>query len=76
MPVPAGRGQCLAVLPAGSSQRWLYPSVRSWRRVLEAVRQRLPAATFVLVGKLARDERSSSSFGREELAVLRDAQPE
>ena len=40
--VPSDR-PCIAVLPGGSSERWLYPSISSWEIILEALAQRFPA---------------------------------
>jgi hypothetical protein len=60
----------IAVMPAGSSERSLYPSCASWLAILDALADAHPGARFVLVGKLARDARTSSSFGADELATL------
>jgi hypothetical protein len=49
-------------MPVGSSARALYPSLRSWLRILDA----LPGLRIVLVGKLCADERSSTAFGADE----------
>ena len=58
----------LALMPAGgSADRALYPSLRSWELILDA----LPGFQIVLVGKLRADERSATAFGRDELAALR-----
>ena len=38
-------------MPAGSSERSLYPSLASWRLILDALAEAYPAARFVLVGK-------------------------
>ena len=43
--------QWIAVMPAGSSERSLYPSLASWRLILDALAEAYPAARFVLVGK-------------------------
>jgi hypothetical protein len=56
----------IAVMPAGSSARELYPSAQSWLEILDA----LPPAPVVLVGRSARDERTSTSFGADELRAL------
>ncbi|WP_158841672.1 hypothetical protein [Saccharothrix deserti] len=60
----------IAVLPGGSSPRELYPSVRSWRLVLDALAERFPGVEFLFVGKLNDDGRTSTSFGRDEFAGL------
>ncbi|CCH31543.1 hypothetical protein ABZ816_04600 [Actinosynnema sp. NPDC047251] len=65
-----GDGVRIAVLPGGSGPRRQYPSVRSWRLVLDALADRFPGAEFVLVGKLRADGRTSTSFGRAEFAEL------
>lgn len=43
----------IAVLPAGSGERWLYPSATSWELILRGLAAQHPAAVFCLVGKLA-----------------------
>jgi hypothetical protein len=66
----SGGGPRLAVLPAGSGRRWLYPSPTSWERVLRALVAALPGATVVLLGKLRHDGRTASSTDRDELGRL------
>jgi hypothetical protein len=68
-PLPEAR-PAIALMPAGSSERALYPSVASWRLVMDALADALPGVRFVLVGRLARDERSSTSFDAAELREL------
>jgi hypothetical protein len=63
----------VAVLPAGSGERWLYPSVPSWQLVLRGLRARLPTVRFVLVGKTVADGRTSTSFAAGELARVKAA---
>jgi hypothetical protein len=60
----------IAVLPAGSSDPSLYPSVASWRLVLDALTDAVPGLQLVLLGRLARDERSSNSWGRDDVDAL------
>jgi hypothetical protein len=60
----------IAVLPAGSSEPSLYPSVASWLLVLDALTDAVPDLQLVLVGRLARDERSSTSWRREDVDAL------
>ena len=67
----AGAG-AIAVMPAGSGPRPLYPSVEAWSEVLDA----LPPAPLVLVGKLVRDGRTTSSFGAHELQRLLAHRPD
>ena len=43
---------------------------RSWQRILGALREELPEAVFCFVGKLERDERTSTSWTREQFESL------
>jgi hypothetical protein len=63
-------GQWIALMPAGSGERWLYPSVRSWGQILDALAERLPGVRFALIGKLRRDRRTTSTLAPRELAEL------
>jgi hypothetical protein len=66
-PPPApDRGCTIALMPAGSSDGSNYPSVAAWRMILDA----LPDARVALIGRLTRDERSSTSISRAELDEL------
>lgn len=69
-------GPTIAVLPAGSSERWRYPSLASWRRIMDALVARWPRARFCLLGKLAGDERTSTGFTGAEFDALAAAVPE
>jgi hypothetical protein len=69
-------GPTIAVLPGGSAPRWRYPSLASWRHILEAFTQKWPTARFCLVGKLADDGRTSTTFTRAEFEELAKAVPE
>jgi hypothetical protein len=60
----------IAVMPAGSGDRSLYPSVRSWGLILDALSERLPDARFVLIGKLRRDRRTTSTLTPGEVAGM------
>jgi len=71
---PAG-GPRIAILPGGSAPRQLYPSVRSWELIVDALDRRFPGATFCLVGKLRADERTSTTLDRAELDRIRAALP-
>jgi hypothetical protein len=64
------RDAAIAVMPAGSSERALYPSLRSWQLILDALADAFPGVRIALVGKLAADERSVTSFGADEHAAL------
>jgi hypothetical protein len=63
-------GRCIAVMPAGSGPRSLYPSVPSWRLILDALAERLPGFRFALIGKLRRDGRTTSTLSAREVSAL------
>jgi ADP-heptose:LPS heptosyltransferase len=63
----------IAVLPGGSSERWLYPSISSWEVILKALAHRFPEASFCLVGKRREDGRTSTSIGEAGVRRLREA---
>jgi hypothetical protein len=66
----------IAVVPAASTDaRYAYPSAGSWELVLRALDAAFPGVRFCLVGKLRRDERTSTSFGRDELERLQAVIP-
>jgi len=80
LPVPKsdavpGSGPRIAILPGGSAPRARYPSVRSWRLIIDALAARFPGATFCLLGKLRADGRTSTTLDRGEFAELVDAMP-
>jgi hypothetical protein len=56
----------IALMPAGSGPRWVYPSLASWRLILAALVSRYPDATIGLMGKAAMDKQTRTTFGREE----------
>ena len=60
----------IAVMPAGSSDPSLYPSVTSWLLVLDALSDAYPDLEIVLVGRTVTDERTSTSLSAEGLAQL------
>jgi len=64
------RQTAIAMMPAGSSDRALYPSLRSWELILDALAAAFPGVRIALVGKLAADERSSTTLDAGELAAL------
>jgi hypothetical protein len=64
------RDGAIALMPAGSSERGLYPSLGSWRLILDALADAFPGVRIALVGKLSADARTSTSFGADELAEL------
>jgi hypothetical protein len=58
-------------MPVGSSaNRAVYPSLASWRLVLRELEAAFAGASFFLVGKLVRDERTSSKLTRAEADEL------
>jgi hypothetical protein len=68
-----GTGPWIAVMPAGSGGgdgSLAYPSAASWELVLRELAAALPGVRFCLVGKLRRDERTSTAFPALELARL------
>jgi hypothetical protein len=65
-----GSAPWITLMPAGSSERALYPSTGSWRLILDALCERLPGVRFALIGKLSRDRRTHTVLGREELDTL------
>jgi len=65
----------VALLPAGSSERSRYPSAGSWAVIVRALADTLPAAAFVLLGKLGRDERTATRMARTELDEIAHAAP-
>lgn len=68
--LPASGASTIAVLPAGSGERWRYPSLRSWQRILAAFTEAWPRARWVLTGKHASDGRTSTGFTRDEFQAL------
>ena len=71
---PSGR-PLIAILPGGSSERWLYPSISSWEIILEALARRFPDASFFLVGKLRSDGRTATTSNEAEVQRLLAACP-
>lgn len=65
----------IAVMPAGSGPRWLYPSVQSWQRILAALTSEHPDALICFIGKHRSDRRTRTSFGVDELRAVRGACP-
>jgi hypothetical protein len=64
---PSAAGQ-IALMPAGSGDRSLYPSVRSWLAILDALTDAFPGIRIALIGKHRRDTRTATSFAARELA--------
>jgi hypothetical protein len=66
-----GQAPRIAVMPAGSGVRALYPSAASWERILHALASQHPDALFCLVGKLSTsDGRTSTQLTRGEVDRL------
>jgi hypothetical protein len=65
----------IAVMPAGSSEPSRYPSARSWELILGELVCAFPGASFVFVGKLERDGRTSTSLEPGEVERLLSAVP-
>lgn len=72
--LPSGKPR-IAVLPGGSSERWLYPSVSSWEIILTALARHFPEASFCLVGKLSSDGRTATTSSEAEVQRLLEACP-
>jgi hypothetical protein len=70
VPGSPGDEPLIALMPAGSSERALYPSTRSWTLILDALAEAFPDVRVALIGRLARDRRTSTSFTRAELDEL------
>ena len=66
---PSGGGR-VAVMPAGSGERSLYPSADSWLVILDALTDAFPGIEIALIGKLRRDTRTTTSFAPRELTQL------
>ena len=52
---------------AGSSEPALYPSLESWRTILDALHEAHPGVRPALIGRTTRDERTRSALDRAEL---------
>ena len=65
-----GGRRSIAVMPAGSGARFLYPSTASWLAILEALERRWPDALVVLVGRLGAGDRTASGITRDEVDRL------
>lgn len=74
--LPEHDGPTIAVLPGGSAERWRYPSLASWQRILAAFAQRWPQVRFCLTGKHADDGRTSTGFTRAEFEALAEVAPQ
>ena len=71
-----GGRRTIAVMPAGSGARYLYPSTASWLEILDELQRRLPDAAFALVGRLDQGGgRTSSGIARGEVDRLLASRP-
>jgi hypothetical protein len=60
-------GETIAVMLAGSSEPALYPSIASWRSILDALHEAHPDTRFALIGRTTRDAKTSSALDRTAL---------
>ena len=60
----------IAVMPAGSGDRSLYPSIRSWMVILDSLADAFPGTQIALIGKQRRDTRTTTSLAPGEMAEL------
>lgn len=66
-----GGRRTIAVMPAGSGARYLYPSTSSWIAILDELARRFPETAFALIGRLDRGGgRTSSGITRDEVDRL------
>jgi hypothetical protein len=65
------RGGRIALMPAGSGERWLYPSAGSWLVILDALADAFGGVEIALIGKQRRDIRTATSLDSGDLAALR-----
>jgi hypothetical protein len=63
-------GGRIALMPAGSGERSLYPAAASWLVILDALADAFPGIEIALIGKLRLDTRTTTSIGSGELAEL------
>lgn len=62
----------IALMPAGSSDPSLYPSPASWRLVIDALAEEMPGVGIALLGRLRRDDRTSTALAPAQLQDLLD----
>lgn len=63
-------GSLIAFMPAGSSERSSYPSLTSLESILDALQDALPGVRVLLIGRLQRDEQTSTALDARELGRL------
>ncbi|ALG12265.1 hypothetical protein [Kibdelosporangium phytohabitans] len=66
----AAEQRTITIMPGGSSEPELYPSADSWLMIMDALTDAYPDARIVLVGKLAKNDRTSTALTEEDLARL------
>jgi len=66
----AERAGRIALMPAGSGERSLYPSRGSWLAILDALADAFPGVQIALVGRRTRDARTATSLDAGDLAAL------
>jgi hypothetical protein len=71
-----GVGVPLAMIIAGSGPAWAYPSVTSWAAIIGALTQRFGDVVIFLIGKLRRDDRTSTSVVRADVDRLLAQHPQ
>lgn len=69
---PASDRPRIALLPAGSSEPSLYPSVESWLLVLDALTRAIDGLEIVLIGRSAIGERTATSLSGTDRQRLLD----
>jgi hypothetical protein len=73
--LPQTRRNGFTVLLGGSAERHMYPTITSWRLILTELAERFPGTEFQLLGKLAKDGRTSTTYSRDEYEQLAAAVP-
>ncbi|SMD05220.1 glycosyltransferase family protein [Kibdelosporangium aridum] len=72
LPETAVTRRTITIMPSGSSEPALYPSADSWLLIMDALTDAYPDAQLVLVGKLAKNDRTSTSLTEKDLKRLLD----
>lgn len=74
--LPERAGPTVGLLPGGSADRWRYPTLSSWQRILDAMRDRFPTMRLCLTGKLASDGRTATGFSHDDYTTLAHHAPD
>ncbi|CAM3402437.1 hypothetical protein KIPE111705_06750 [Kibdelosporangium persicum] len=64
------RHRTITIMPGGSSEPALYPSPDSWLLIMDALTEAYPDAKLVLVGKLVKNDRTSTALTEQDLHRL------